>query len=109
VEQVRLLDPAAGTARQTSWSPNAVAVEVDLARPTDVLVNQNWNEHWTADGGEVKSVNGRLGVAAPAGRRTITLRYKPRSFAVGARVSAASGALALLLLAVRLRRRRRPL
>jgi len=106
VEQVRLVDPAAGTARQTRWTPNAIEIALDLSRPADVLVNQNWNEHWRADGAEVKDVAGRLAVHADAGRRAVVLRYRPRSFVVGAWVSAVAAALALLVAFAPVLRRR---
>lgn len=94
-EQARLLDPGAGTVTAERWSPNEVALAVDLSRPTIVLINQNWNEHWTAQGGRVRSVEGRLGVATEAGRRRLLVRYRPRSFVVGAWVSALALPLAL--------------
>jgi hypothetical protein len=97
VEQLRLLDPGAGTVALVHWSPGRIVAQVDLVRPTDLLVNQNWNEHWRSDGGEVRAVAGRLAVRLPAGRREITLRYRPRSFVVGAAVSAAAWVAALAL------------
>lgn len=106
VEQLRLLDPGAGTVTLGYWSPGRIVAEVDLARPTDLLVNENWNEHWMSDGGEVRAVAGRLAVRLPAGRREITLRYRPRSFVVGAAVSAAAWAAALAVFLSRLSRRR---
>ena len=108
-EQVRLLDPSAGSAELVAWSPNRLAIAADLARPTEVLVNENWNEHWRARGGRAVSVAGRLAIAAPAGRATLVLRYRPRSFVVGALVSALALPLALagFVLASFRRRRRR--
>ena len=94
-EQVRLLDPAAGSVRTESWSPNVIRYALDLQRPTTVLVNQNWNEHWTIDVGAVQNVAGRLAYTGFAGARTVTLRYRPRSFDWGLRVSICSLLLAL--------------
>jgi hypothetical protein len=104
-DQVRLLDPSAGTAQLERWTPNELVIGVDVSRPSDVLVNENWNEHWHAEGGAVKSVAGRLAVAVEPGRHTVLLRYRPRSFTIGAWLSAISlpaAALAFVLL----RRRR---
>jgi hypothetical protein len=106
VEQLRLLDPDAGTVTTGPWSPNRIEAEVDLVRPTDLLVNQNWNEHWTSDVGEVRARAGRLAVRLPAGRRGIILRYRPRSFVIGASVSVAAWVGAALVLAVFRSRRR---
>jgi hypothetical protein len=96
VPQVRLDDPSAGELRALRWTPNRVEVEVALARPATVLINENWNEHWKSDVGQVVKVGpklardrdgGRLGVEAPAGTYTLTAYYRPRSFLVGAAVS----------------------
>ena len=107
VDQVRLLDPSAGTIAPRDWSPNRLVFTVDLARPTDVIVNQNWNEHWTSHPGEVKSVAGRLAAAAPAGRYELTLRYRPRSYDLGRRLFAVALLLAMAMALAPLLRRRR--
>lgn len=105
VEQLRLLDPGAGTVTLGHWSPGRLVAQVDLVRSTDLLVNENWNEHWTCDGGDVRAVAGRLAVRLPAGRRELTLRYRPRSFVIGAAVSAAAWVAALAVFLSRSRRR----
>ncbi len=125
VPQVRLLDPGAGQIVQTHWTQNRVELELALDRPTTVMVNQNWNEHWKAtaglgprpkDGVGCKVVRvgpkldrdrdgGRLGVEAPAGRYTLEIFYRPTSFVIGAVVS---GVSLPLLLALFLWRRKRP-
>jgi hypothetical protein len=109
---VRLLDPAAGTVGAIDWRPSRVSVDVELAQPTTVMFNGNWNEHWKASRGTVVRVGpklardrdgGRLGVEAPAGKYTLVVTYRPLSFVVGACVSAIAIPLALALW---LRRRR---
>ncbi len=95
VPQERLLDPAAGQVVSSDWTPNRRTITLDLQRPTVLLINSNWNEHWKSEVGRVTQVAGRLAVELPAGRQTVTLRYAPRSFAVGSAVSAL--ALPLLL------------
>ncbi|HEX2573404.1 MAG TPA: hypothetical protein VH877_27895 [Polyangia bacterium] len=97
VEQLRLLDPSAGTVTLVHWSPARVVAQVELARPTDLLVNENWNEHWKSDRGEVRAVAGRLAVRLPVGQHEVTLRYRPRSFVAGAAVSVAAWVAALAL------------
>ena len=80
-------------------------------RRTDVLVNQNWNEHWhlTQGDGELRAVAGRLAVRAPVGKHRFVLRYRPRSFVVGEVLSFVSLVVALgLVVWRRYRRRRRP-
>jgi hypothetical protein len=109
IEQVRLVDPAAGKVTQKSWSPNKIEVEVDVARGSDVLINQNWNEHWIASGAIVKPIAGRLAFSVESGKHLVTLRYRPRSFVTGTYLSLAGLALAPLVILLGIRRRRRPL
>ena len=115
VPQVRLEDPSAGELGDLEWSPNRMAVDVQLERPALVLFNSNWNEHWRTSHGAIAKVGpkverdrdgGRLGVDAPAGRYRLEVVYRPRSFVVGAAVSSIA-APALLLGWILVRRRRR--
>ena len=83
-------------------------VTVDLKSPTVLLVNSNWNEHWKVDHGNVIKVAGQLAVdlaGLPPGRHTLHIRYAPRSFAIGAVLTALSLPLFGLLF---FRARRRP-
>jgi hypothetical protein len=109
--QVRLADPGAGTITDVDFSPNRVTVGLTLLRPTVLLLNENWNEHWKARTGsgarlEVLKVGpkyahdrngGRLGVSVPAGEVRVIAYYRPTSFVVGALVSGLSVPLALAL------------
>ena len=108
-EQVRLVDPAAGTVRLALWTPNALSIEADMVHEDVVLLNENWNEHWQVASGPATIVNmkGRLAYTAPAGKSAVVLRYRPRTFVVGAAVSALAmpGAAILFLLAAARRRR----
>ncbi len=107
VPQARLLDPAAGEIVESKWTPNRREITVELRRPTVLFVNSNWNEHWRTDLGRITRVAGRLSVDdLPLGRHTVTLRYAPRSFTVGAIVTALSLPLALAAFALARRRRR---
>ncbi len=116
VPQARLLEPDAGTVRVTRWTPNRVEVEVALARPTTVMINENWNEHWRATVGSVVRVGpkverdkdgGRLGVEAPAGTYSLAVYYRPRSFVAGAAISLVASPLLLALWIFDRRRRRK--
>jgi uncharacterized membrane protein YfhO len=82
-----LADPSAGTARRRRWSPNRIVLEVDVRRPAVVLVNQNFDPGWRADGGEVANEGGLLAARVEAGQRALTFYYRPRSFVVGGVVS----------------------
>jgi hypothetical protein len=111
VPQVKLVDLSAGTVGDVRWTPNRVEVELALERPSIVLFNQNWNEHWKTTVGEIVKYGpkvardrdgGRLAVAAPAGRYRLAVYYRPRSFVVGVAVS---GLAIPLLIALWCRRR----
>ncbi|HZS36000.1 MAG TPA: hypothetical protein VFF06_04200 [Polyangia bacterium] len=115
VPQVRLADPSAGRIPAVHWTPNRVELMLELDRPTTVMINENWNEHWKTSAGQVVRVGpkverdkdgGRLGVEAPAGKYELDVYYRPRSFVLGASIS--GGAFPLLLgLWIWIRRRRR--
>jgi hypothetical protein len=96
-------DAGAGTLVERAWSPDQIDLDVDLARPATVLVNQNWHSGWRASVGEVASRHGLLGVAMPAGKNTLTLTFAPKSATGGGRTSLVA-LLAFALLAWRARR-----
>lgn len=100
-----LEEPAAGTARRAEWTPNRVEVDVALARPAVLRINQNWHPGWKASVGEVVSRDGLLAVSLPAGTHRVVLRFLPRSGLGGAAVSALAWA-GLGLLAWRRRARK---
>ena len=95
-------DPTAGHVEERRWSPDEIALDVDLARPARLRVNQNWHRGWRSSEGEVKNERGLLTVDLPAGARSVMLRFAPRSAKGGLLVSFA----ALLGIALVARRRR---
>lgn len=114
VPQVKLAEPDAGTVGTIRWTPNRIEAEVTLSRPTRVLFNTDWNEHWKATHGTVVAHGnkhprdrrgGRLAIDAPSGTYTIAAYYRPTSFVVGALVTGVS-LPALLALFALVRRRR---
>ena len=114
---LRLDDDSAGRVREARWTPNRVDIDVDLARPATLVLNQNWNEHWRADRGAVvkwggrwpaDADGGRLAVATPGGRYRLSVYYRPRSFVAGAAVSVVGWPLLLVLFAASRTRVRRP-
>ncbi|RYZ01360.1 MAG: hypothetical protein EOO73_35805 [Myxococcales bacterium] len=85
----------AGMASIESFTPNEVVVAVRGARPGDRLVlNQNFDAGWRADGRETAPYRGAISaeVVAPEGR--VTFRFRPRGLSEGI------VALGLTLLAV---------
>ncbi|MEV5574964.1 alpha-(1-_3)-arabinofuranosyltransferase family protein [Spirillospora sp. NPDC052269] len=86
-----------------SWAPGERRIQVNAARKSILVVNENYNTGWnakTANGGELRPVRldgWRQGFEVPAGTSgTITLRYKPDT----AYRTALFGGLGLLALLV---------
>jgi hypothetical protein len=105
-QEERLADEGAGTVVERFWSPNQIDLDVALVRPTRLAINQNYNEGWRVDYGEIRSDEGLLAVDLPAGEHAVSLRFEPRSARGGAIVSAVAGA-ALAAVAWSFGRRRR--
>lgn len=85
-------------------TPSRVEFEVHLDAPGYLVMSDLWFPGWTATLGEddidVLQANGVFrAVPLPAGRRRVTMAYRPRGLAMGALLSAAT----LLLSAFRLR------
>jgi hypothetical protein len=103
-----LAEPDAGTVTRKAWSPNRIELEVDVKRPTTVIVNQNTDGGWRVEGGAFipEGAEGLLAARVAEGRHTVVFRYLPRAFVGGLAVSllAAAGALAFLLTDRRARR-----
>lgn len=92
-----------GSATIEQWTPNEVTVKFDGATPGDyVVMNQNWDAGWAAEGGVT---NWSDLVAAPASEATGTVhfRYRPKFVYVGLLVLVF--AIAGLVVSDRMRRR----
>jgi hypothetical protein len=95
--------------------PRRVAVEVDAARPGQLVLTDTYYPGWKAavDGEDtdIRPANSAFrAVAVPPGRHTVTFTYEPVSFALGYAVSGATllfMCATLGVLALRARRRRR--
>jgi len=69
-------------------SPTRIRVDVEATGPAFIASSQVWAPGWRVDRGRIVLLDGTfIGLALPAGRQTITLTYRPRSFAVGCAVS----------------------
>jgi hypothetical protein len=92
------------TASIVSWTPNAVDVRVEGARPGDhIVLNQNWDPGWRAGERPAVSYEDAVATVATSSTQTVRFRYRPRSFAWGLAVAAVTvGAIAFALM----RRRR---
>lgn len=94
----------AGSVKRLAWSPNEIALRVDVARPSRVLVNQNWAPGWRASAGKVVSHEGVLAVDVPAGARDVALSFLPWSTLGGAATTLAA-LVSLAFIGWRARRR----
>lgn len=88
-------------------TPNEISVRATLAAPDRLVVNQNYQPGWRADGtraAPLEEFRGRLSLPLPAGRHELRLVYRPRSVALGAALSLAALAVGAVTV---LRERRR--
>lgn len=79
------MSAASGSVRLTRDEPAKIDLEATLGSPGLVVLADRWDKNWHAyiDGREVPLLVTNLalrGVAAPAGRSRIVLRYEPRIF-----------------------------
>jgi hypothetical protein len=73
-----------GQAAITSFTPNRVTVEVSGATPGEhVVLNQNWDAGWTANGSPVIDWADTSAAVLSAPQGTITFRYRPRFWYTG--------------------------
>jgi hypothetical protein len=105
----------AGSVTPTAWTPNRLEYDVRLDAPAVLVVNQNYETGWRADGGERVAAfvpgeaqlgdvhsHGLLAVELPAGARHLVLRHRPPGLWLGTVLTLLGVALSVALL----RRRR---
>jgi hypothetical protein len=67
-------------ARIVSFTPNDIEVRVDGATPGEhIVLNQNWDAGWTADGVAAVATRDAVSTVATAASQTIHFRYAPRT------------------------------
>jgi hypothetical protein len=96
-----------GRATITDWSPNAVEVRVEQARPGDhVVLDQNWDPGWSVSGADAVDYQHTIAGVLREGTTTVRFRYRARGWWLGLLVWAATVS-ALVCLAYLKRRRPR--
>jgi len=100
---------AISAARITAYEPTRVVIETDTAADGELVLTDTFYPGWYASvDGQTRPIHRAnylfRAVAVPAGRHVVTFWYAPRSFRLGATITAATLALTLVALA----RRRRP-
>jgi len=119
IPQQRVQPPEAGAATPRSWSPNAIAIDVQLKQPAVLIVNQNYETGWQASTGTVgaylsaeqkqwtrpaRGVGpatppvGLLSVALPAGTHQVVLRHRPPGLGLGLLLALVGLGLAIAVL-----------
>ncbi|HXU63061.1 MAG TPA: hypothetical protein VN962_15240, partial [Polyangia bacterium] len=87
---------SAGTVTASAWTPNRLDYDVRLTAPALLVVNQNFDAGWRADGGERVGpftagstqlsdvhAHGALAVELPAGTHHLVLRHRPPGLWLG--------------------------
>lgn len=73
-----------GEAKVVRWTPNVMVVDVHGARSGDIVVlNQNWDESWTANGDPTIQHNWTNAHRLGSGDEKVEFRYRPRTFVLG--------------------------
>jgi hypothetical protein len=88
------------TVRRVSWSPTRIVLDVDARSAARILVNQNFDRHWTSsEGAVVMNPDGLLAIDVPAGRRRVTVSFRDWLVTIGALVTLGTVVLILTPLA----------
>jgi hypothetical protein len=102
-----LPEPLTVKAAVKGYAPGRVSIELDAPAPegSALMISENWYPGWqaTVDGKATevgKAAVSLMGVALPAGARTIELSFVNPAYETGKRVTWGAVALALLLLGV---------
>lgn len=98
-------DSVAHKVTWTSWGSESFSYEIETAEPGIAVFSEMWYPAWKAyvDGqpAEILRTNWSLrGVALPAGKHKVEMRYESDAFSLGSLISAAATALALALAGV---------
>jgi hypothetical protein len=73
------LAESVGHATVTKWTPNEVTAQVSGARPgAHIVLNQNWDPGWTANGSPVMNWEDTNGALLRGPEETVVFRYRPR-------------------------------
>jgi hypothetical protein len=85
------LEANAGTVRLVRHTDNRFVLRIDASRPAVLTLNQNGDPGWTVSDPACSppfiDAKKRVALRVPAGKRTITLRYRPPFLGLGLALS----------------------
>jgi hypothetical protein len=60
------------------WTPNQLSFAVDAGRPDQLIINQNFDRHWSVVGGsgEIADNGGLLAIRVPSDSQVVTIKYE---------------------------------
>jgi hypothetical protein len=87
-----------GKASYKYWSPNKLIVDVGAQNSTRLVINQNFDENWKANGKKAENFKGLLSAPVDASDEEVTFYYFPGTFIIGALISLISVAAAIIFL-----------
>lgn len=91
VPQARLASAGDGaTIRSVVRTQNTFTIDVDASAPTRILINSAYDRSWQTDIGALVQVEKQLVLDVPAGHHVAHVRCRPRTFALGVALTAAS-------------------
>ncbi len=82
VPQARAADDGA-VVEVANRTPNTFTIDVDVKRPSRILVNTSYDHGWQTSVGHVVDSESLLAVDLPPGRHQVKLRYWPRLLSLG--------------------------
>ena len=95
---------AAGSIEMVGYTPNELRYEYKASAPALAVFSEVWYPGWTArleDGTPVELIKADWilrSAVLPEGEHTLTMRFEPSSYRIGARISRASSAALILCL-----------
>lgn len=76
-------DASAGVVEVANRTQNTFTIDVNVLRPSVVLVNSTYDKGWRSSAGRVFELDKQLAVELPPGEHQLRLRYWPRTMTAG--------------------------
>src|SRR5438105_3351668 len=96
VPQQRVDPPGAGQASLVRWSPSELRFRTSLAAPARLIVDQDFDQGWSASEGTPRPDAGLLALDVAAGEREVVFTHRPEGFVPGLALTLAGIALSVV-------------